>query len=272
MSSRLPSLDIARGIMVTAMIFYHALYLLSDVFGVFSLKLTGSWINILTAFWGGIFILIAGISAALNWNKYQKNYIKSILCHSEWNEESLINQSSARDSSLRSEWQTKDTFTRRYLKRGAILAIFAGAITSATSFFEPNQIILFGILHLFAISFLLLPIFAKLKTTNLLLSLAIIAVGIFFYNYTFSIENLWIFGVRTVSFYSADYYPIFPYFWVLLFGFSLGKWLLKKAWMEKIFGRNIPGSLPIRWLWKHSLIIYISHVPLLYGIFWLIFR
>lgn len=242
-NSRLPLLDIARGIMVIVMIIYHTLYLLQHVFSVVDVFSGGVFWRIFTATGWGVFIFIAGISAALSWKKTLTITLS----------------------------QGERGFTRYCLKRTAILAILAAVITLLTQKFQPDQIILFWILHFFTIGFLLLPIFSKLKKWGFILSLILIILGIFFFTQTFSYEYFWMFWIRTSRFFSADYYPIFPYFWVLLLGFFSGKSLILSQKMEKVFSPDFRGSFPIRWLGKNTLVIYLLHIPILYGVFWLIF-
>jgi uncharacterized membrane protein len=99
----------------------------------------------------------------------------------------------------------------------------------------------------------------------------IIWIWIFLLFFIIEIPYIWMFWVRTSTFFSADYYPIFPYFWALLLWFFFGKKLIEKQKMNTIFWWNSPLSTPIRWLGRNSLIIYLLHVPILYGVFWLIF-
>ncbi len=240
-NSRLPLLDIARGIMVIIMITYHALYLLQYVFSAVNVFSDGIFWRIFTATGWGIFVFIAGISAALSWKKRE----------------------------FETSW--KNTFVRYCLRRTAILAILAAVITLLTQKFQPDQIILFWILHFFTIGFLLLPFFSRLKKWGFIFSLILIILGIFFFTKTFSIEYFWMFWLRNSQFFSADYYPIFPYFWVLLLWFFSGKSLIESWKMEKVFSPDFYGSLLIRWLGKNTLVIYLLHVPILYGVFWLIF-
>ena len=65
-------------------------------------------------------------------------------------------------------------------------------------------------------------------------------------------------GLLSPDFYSADYFPIFPYLFLFLAGYFLGK-LPLPDWMRRSHCR------PLARLGQHSLIIYLLHQPILYG-------
>lgn len=67
-------------------------------------------------------------------------------------------------------------------------------------------------------------------------------------------------GLLSPDFHSADYFPIFPYLFLFLAGYFLGKFHLPD-WMRKSHCR------PLAWMGQHSLAIYLLHQPILYGAF-----
>jgi uncharacterized membrane protein len=76
-------------------------------------------------------------------------------------------------------------------------------------------------------------------------------------------------GLRYEGFYSADYYPLFP--WIFLF--LLGTWLggkVEKHRGKPIFNRHFHPALTFAG--RHSLVIYIIHQPLMCLVLGLIFR
>jgi len=79
---------------------------------------------------------------------------------------------------------------------------------------------------------------------------------------------LWPLGLRYHGFYSADYFPLVPW----LFLFLLGAWLggvIGAAEDRRLKELRLPGALT--WPGRHSLVIYMLHQPLLYGLSWLLF-
>ena len=85
-------------------------------------------------------------------------------------------------------------------------------------------------------------------------------------NVVVNIKFLYPFGFRYRGFYSADYYPLFPWIFLFFAGTTLGKKLeshREKAAFQRAYPRvlTFPG--------RHSLIIYLLHQPILYALFWI---
>ena len=148
-----------------------------------------------------------------------------------------------------------------YWRRLALLIMASIAIT-LTSFLALNEgYILFGILHLITLSSVLGLVFVRLFWLNLLLGVSIIWLG---FNYGNSFFNqdwlLWV-GLRTLATGAADYTPIFPWFGVVLIGMFVAQLLEKRLYYR------LPDYLGFLVLWgRHSLIIYLLHQPILWGL------
>ena len=69
---------------------------------------------------------------------------------------------------------------------------------------------------------------------------------------------------------TEDYVPLFPWTGVLLIGIAAGHWLLRARFAPLAPARHAPAAL--RWLGRHSLIIYLGHQPLLIGLLWIALR
>ena len=76
------------------------------------------------------------------------------------------------------------------------------------------------------------------------------------------------FGFPTKAFFSADYFPLLP--WIFLFwsGYFLQGIFDRLGLMKALSAFRIK---PLEWLGRHSLVIYMLHQPLIYGILYLIF-
>ncbi len=76
----------------------------------------------------------------------------------------------------------------------------------------------------------------------------------------------WLFplGLHSAGFFSADYWPLLPWLFLYLMGVSLGSRLRGGG-----AAKRIPSALTFPG--RHSLIVYLLHQPLLYGLFWLLF-
>jgi uncharacterized membrane protein len=74
------------------------------------------------------------------------------------------------------------------------------------------------------------------------------------------------------DFYSVDYFPVFPWFGVILMGMGLGDWLYP-GYRRRIPVRDISSSHFVRalaFLGQNSLAIYLVHQPVMISLlFWL---
>ena len=74
-------------------------------------------------------------------------------------------------------------------------------------------------------------------------------------------------GFTAPGFFSADYFPLLPWFFLFLLGTGLGGWCLRNR-ENRILTTPLPKALT--WPGRHSLMIYVLHQPVLYGIGYLI--
>jgi len=78
-----------------------------------------------------------------------------------------------------------------------------------------------------------------------------------------SVQWLYPLGLTAPGFRSADYFPLLPWFFLFLTGTVLGGWCLSHR-DSRLLTKFLPAVLT--WPGRHSLIIYILHQPVLYGI------
>lgn len=76
-------------------------------------------------------------------------------------------------------------------------------------------------------------------------------------------------GFPQKGFFSADYFSLFPWFFLFLTGFYLYQLVQKTHMMEKLFSWRVPGFDVIG---RHSLLIYLLHQPAVFGISWMLFQ
>lgn len=172
---------------------------------------------------------------------------------------------------------------RRHLQRG--LMVFGGGVlvSLATIIFLPTSRVLFGILTLLGTAMLIMiPLEKPLRKIPPFLG-AVISLAIFlftrnccygfvgFCNFKIALPS-WLYqnyftaflGFPQSGFYSMDYFPIFPWFFLFAFGFFLYKLLEKRNLNKTLFAK---GRLPVvSFLGKHSLFVYLIHQPIIYGI------
>jgi uncharacterized membrane protein len=240
--ARFHLLDTVRGLCLISMIAYHGMYDLVDIF-----RLPAPWYND----WPGYlwqqsicwtFILLSG------------------LC-----------------------WR----LSRRHVKRGLLLVGCATAITLITLLAMPSQRILYGVLNLLGLSALLMipldKLFRKLPDWAGLLG----ALVLFFLTRNVSRGSLgfeglvlchlpeWLYttdvtavlGFPSPTFWSTDYFPLLPWFFLYCAGYFLWGVLSRNEKAKELLTLRVR---PLSFLGRHSLVIYLAHQPVLMGIFLLL--
>ncbi|HIH37928.1 DUF1624 domain-containing protein [Candidatus Woesearchaeota archaeon] len=229
-------IDALRGIAIFMMVIYHTLYDLA-VFGQVS-------IDVLHGFWryfaratAILFLLLLGISAAVSLQRGRAHKV--------------------------------------FFKRGLIVFGWGMLITLVTYLLLHEGFVIFGILHLIGISIILLPFFHDKKVfTSLTIILLLVLPFLFPFIQAGSIPLI-PFGLPPSDFYSVDYYPLIPWFGVILLGLLAGNFLYhngKRAYSVKKFSflPLTPLTTPLTtltsalgFMGKHSLAIYLLHQPII---------
>ncbi len=159
-----------------------------------------------------------------------------------------------------------------YLKRGLKIFGLGLLITLVTFFLFPEEFIIFGILHLIGVAIIFSIPFLNLKKLNLILGLSIILIGFLLENLRFDFSWLLWLGLKPKSFITLDYFPIFPWFGVILLGIFIGNTIYKKG--KRSFKIKDCSNLflikQISILGRNSLIIYLLHQPILFLILMLL--
>ena len=187
---------------------------------------------------------------------------------------------------------------RRALKRGLILIAFGTAITLVTTAIMPDQAIHYGILTFIGIATVFMIPLDKIphkpksgKNNPVLTELLHIVICLVLFAVTKHLPNGYIgtryhvlagfpdalyrhsylapLGLPASGFRSADYFPLIPWMFMYLTGHHLGNILFENEAFIKLGRRKIPF---LSWLGTKSLLVYIIHQPVCFGIVWLICR
>ncbi len=164
-----------------------------------------------------------------------------------------------------------EQFRLRLLKRSIWIFSLAMGITLVTYLLLGSGFIIFGVLHLIGVSLLLAYPFLKLHKINALMGLLCILLGLYFQNLTVGYPWLLWLGLAPAEFYSLDYFPLFPWFGVILMGMALGD-LLYRGYRRRMDLPDLSGSYfvkPFAFLGRNSLAIYFIHQPVLLFLFYL---
>ena len=180
-------------------------------------------------------------------------------------------------------------FSSNPLKQGIIVSVGGLIVTVVTLIFSYESRVIFGVLNLIGVSILLLiPLkryFDKIPAfTGMVLTFLLFA-----FTYKINDRTLGLFGVKLIelpggfyknlftaflgfpkpNFFSTDYFSLFPWCFLYFFGYFLhGMWKQGKVPNAKCLNKEIPI---LTWLGKHSLIIYLIHQPIIYGILEILF-
>jgi len=220
--SRYSEIDILRGIAIVMMIIFHFVFDL-DYFNILNINVLGGFWLYFARLIAIIFIFLVGVSLSLSF--YRKRF-------------GFLN----------------------YFKRGSIVFSFGLLITLVTYLFLKEGTIIFGILHLIGISIILGSLFLRFRNLNLVLGG--ILIGLWFYLKNLIVSYPWLvwLGLRFENFYTLDYFPLLPWFGVVLLGIYFGKLLYPEG--KRRFNISLENKY-LSYLGRHSLLIYLIHQPIL---------
>jgi uncharacterized membrane protein len=226
-------IDALRGMAIIMMIVYNYLFTLK-YFDVLDVDVHSVFWMVFAYVTASVFILLVGISLTLSYSRAK-------------------------------EHKTKKELLIKYLKRGLKIFGWGLIITASTFVFLKSGFIVFGILHFIGLSIILSYPFLKMGLENLLLGIVFISVGVYVSHFTFDFPWLVWLGFMPRHFYTLDYFPLLPWFGVVLVGLFLGNFL----YPDHVRTFNLPdlsGLSFIRFLCflgRHSLLIYLLHQPVL---------
>lgn len=148
--------------------------------------------------------------------------------------------------------------------RFAFLASIAMLITAVTWVFPHDGFVLFGIIHLIALSVLLGGLFLRFDWLNLFFGLGLLSFGTLFAVPRLDVPWLLWLGFPPVGFFTLDYYPLIPWFGLVLIGIFVGKKIKNR--LERHDRQMLPLERFFCYLGKNALLIYLIHQPVLVGL------
>ncbi len=236
--SRIAILDEIRGLAITAMVLYHILYSAGEVFGyrqahnIFRSVMPFEPLIPIT------FIFISGICTRLS---------------------------------------------RSNLKRGSILFAVALLINIVTYIIVPDIVIRFGVINLLSVSMIVYGLTEKAAEKAKPAFALVISLFLFVFTWgipkhfigifdiklfvipevLYKTDFLFPLGLKNDSFYSSDYFPVFPWIFLFYAGSFFHAVMTKKGLPDSVFKTH---SKPLGFIGKHAIIIYMIHQPLIFGI------
>jgi len=180
---------------------------------------------------------------------------------------------------------------RHRLKRGCIVFSAGGIVTLVTLVLMPRQRVVFGVLTLLGSSMLLLiPLEKLLRKVSAKVGLGLsVILFVWFRNVNegylgvgdaifVKLPKEWYdcgwfmtyLGFADVNFYSTDYFSLLPWFFLFATGYFLNRWMREKGWLEYPLFKEIQNK-PLAFLGRNSLLVYLLHQPVIYGVVSLLF-
>lgn len=178
-------------------------------------------------------------------------------------------------------------FGRKRWRRGLVVFMSGIVVTVVTKLFMPTGVIIFGVLTLLGSCMLLMILFDKvIKHWNPTFA-AIMFFALFVltrnvnYGYLGFEKWNWIelpkdwyanwvttyFGFMKPGFFSADYFSLIPWLFLFVTGYFLELLLEQYHLLEKL---TAPKCGWLEWLGRHSLVIYMLHQPIVYGVLYIL--
>ena len=226
--------DVIKGALVLLMIFYHACYI-AVMFGLSTIDLYHGFWWIFPRFIAASFVTVSG------WNLAGKR----------------LRGGTFADSAV----------------RAARLGLVALVISAVTWPVFGTSFVFFGIIHLLALSSILaFPLLGR-PALALALGAACLAGGWVLGPMRFAWPWLAWLGLRPATLYPSDYLPLIPWFGFVAFGAAARDISARanRVGPELSPGLRLRPAAPIRAvaaLGKNSLVVYLVHLPLLYGLGW----
>lgn len=239
LNDRVGFIDELRGLSILLMVIYHLGYDLVYIFGFSIPFFESAALNFLRDFFAGIFVFISGVCCR---------------------------------------------FSHSNAKRGIICLGCALLLTIVSFLFVPDEVIWFGILHLLGVSMLL---FSLLKPLLDRIFSPIFGAGlfgvIFILLYQIPMGKIgWIHlpdnlyccdflapvGLPPANFFSADYFPLIPWLFLFIAGSYFGVIVKNKKLPGYIYSSHCDFLAASG---RHTLVIYLLHQPIIYGILTLAF-
>jgi len=231
---RYSELDILRTAAITGMVLFHVAYDLAVPYGWHIDVFGGAW-HVLQVCTASLFLLLVGTSFAV---------------------------SAAHAKDAKSLW-------KKQLRRFLIIGACALAVTIATFAIDEYRFVRFGILHLIALSSLLLVITRPLKEWSIAFGVAMVIAAQWIAPVARSNTILLAAGWHTPTYETFDYFPLMPWFGIVLIGYGMGYAIYVRNAARRTRG-NIRPLPVVEWMSRHSLAIYLVHQPIAIALLWML--
>lgn len=233
---RLWEVDALRGLAIVLMVIYHFAYDLVAYLGAEIPVRYGGWL-LLQRTCASLFLFLVGVSVALRYDALARRGL------------------------------SEGAILQQFLRRGTWVFGWGMVITLLTFIAVPEAPVLFGILHMIGTSTALAYLFVRLHSKLALLLLILVWAAISYALQEAHFDFPWLLwlGFVPYRFFSVDYFPLFPWFGVVLAGILFSKTVYPN--FQRQFTLPDLSRTPLirlaSWAGSHSLLIYLIHQPIL---------
>jgi len=167
--------------------------------------------------------------------------------------------------SLKIAWE-RGLKPKSYYRRLAQLFVYGLALSITTYLIAPSRTVIFGILQFILVASILGLVFIRFVWINLFLGIAIVWFGFNYSNSVFNQDGLWWIGMVTRSPVTLDYVPMFPWFGLVLIGIFIGHFVVSLPKLEPLKNWHAKDlvSRTLALTGRHSLTLYMAHVPIFF--------
>lgn len=236
-SKRFWEIDAIRGIAIVLMVIYHLFYDLS-FFNILNINPKSGILYIIGRIAAVLFVFLIGISLTLSYSR-NSNQSNQLL---------------------------------KFIKRGFGIFIWGLFITAVTWMIFPMYTVVFGILHFIGVAIIISYPLLRYQLPNLIGGIICFILTLFLKK--FSVQNyyfIWL-GLTPKGFQTFDYFPLLPWFGIVMFGLFTGN-VLYKDYTRRFSFPNISKNKSVkilRYLGENSLVIYLIHQPIILAFFYII--
>lgn len=166
----------------------------------------------------------------------------------------------------------ENTYYKHIVVRGLNIFCLGMCLTIGSLIFSPEKIIFFGVLHCIGLSIVISSIFLKYRKYVPIFAISFISIGMIFMKIHIQNPTVLhlILGQHPADLwsYTLDYFPMLPWFGLVLLGISIGD-LLYEGNSRRFRMPNLSKYKPVKifqWCGQHSLGLYLIHQPTIAGI------